>query len=149
MRNKGISRPNIQGVIVETKIEIGRTASVDTHVSKQNTAQAVGSGDLPVFSTPMLVALMEKAACAVLAGRLQEGQTSVGTGIQVKHISASPIGAYVSATAEIIAVEGRAIEFRLTASDEVAEIGMGTHTRMVVDSIKFINRVKQKHFTQD
>jgi predicted thioesterase len=133
----------VQGRIVETKITIGKTATVTVTVDKTNTAKAVGSGSLDVFATPMMIALMERAACKVLADGLEEGQTSVGTAISVNHKAASPIGAKITATATIISVSGRKIEFELSATDENRAIGDGKHTRMLVDKKRFMERARQ------
>lgn len=123
----------IQGGVAESKLALGKTATVSTIVMEQNTAAAVGSGSLDVFATPMMIALMEQAACATLADALEPGQTSVGTQISVTHTAASPLGAEVTATAAIESVFGRRIEFSVTAGDGAGQIGSGKHTRMIVD----------------
>ena len=127
----------IQGGVVESKLALGKTATVSTTVTEQNTAAAVGSGSLNVFATPMMIALMEQAACAALTDALEPRQTSVGTQISVTHTAASPLGAEVTATAAIEYVFGRRIEFSVTASDGAGEIGNGKHTRMIVDGERF------------
>lgn len=128
----------IQDGVVETQIKIGKTATAQTTVTEQNTAKAVGSGSLDVFATPMMIALMEQAACAVLEDCLEPGQTSVGTKISAEHNAASPIGAKITATATIAAAFGRRIEFSITASDGSREIGKATHTRVIVDADRFM-----------
>jgi len=122
-------------------ITAGKSASAETKVNETNTARAVGSGSLDVFATPMMVALMEKAACEALAGSLEVGQTSVGTLVNVAHNAATPLGATVTATAEITAVNGRKVEFSVTASDGTKEIGNGTHSRFIVDETKFMAKL--------
>jgi predicted thioesterase len=112
-------------------------------VNENNTARAVGSGSLDVFATPMMIALMERAACVILSDMLEEGQTSVGTQIIVSHTAASPIGAAITATATIASVDGRKIEFVVTVRDGVGEIGEGTHTRVIVDEAKFMVKVSK------
>ena len=119
-----------------------KTATVTTIVDKTNTAIAAGSGNLDVFATPMMVALMERAACEVLRDALDEGQTSVGTFISVNHTAASPVGATITATATITSVSGRKVEFDLSANDENHTIGDGKHTRVIVDSKRFMERLK-------
>jgi len=104
----------------------------------------VGSGSLDVFATPMMIALMEQASCAVLADCLEQGQTSVGTKISVEHTAASPLGMKIAATAAITAVNGRSIEFDITASDKAGEIGRGTHTRVIVDAERFMAKAQKK-----
>ena len=134
----------IQGGIVKTGITLGKSATVSVTVETGNTAKAVGSGSLEVFATPMMIALMERAACEVLADVLEDGQTSVGTLINVEHTAASPIGAVITATAVIDYVFGRKIEFSVTAADGTNEIGKGKHTRMIVDATKFMSRVNKR-----
>jgi len=89
----------------------------------------------------MMIALMERAACECLSDCLEEGQTSVGTMVNVEHITASPIGAEITATATIESVFGRKIEFVVTASNGEREIGRGKHTRMIVDAERFMKKV--------
>ena len=122
-------------------LEIGKSATVTTVVCDENTAKAVGSGSLPVFSTPMMIALMEQAACECIADMLEPGQTSVGTMISAEHLAASPLGAKISATARVEKIDGRKVFFVVNASDEKNEIGKGTHERFVVDSARFMARL--------
>jgi predicted thioesterase len=130
----------VQGGLPETKLALGKTASVSVIVDESNTAVAMKSGSLPVFATPSMVALMELAACECLADCLDDGQTSVGSLINAEHTAASPIGAEITATATIELVFGRKIEFAVTASDNIGEIGKGKHTRMIVDTERFLKR---------
>lgn len=123
---------------------IGKTASVSVAVTDSNTAKAVGSGSLDVFATPMMIALMERAACECLADVLNQEQTSVGTKIDVMHTAASPVGAEITAAATIENVAGRTIEFTVTANDGTGEIGKGKHTRVVVDAEKFALKAKKR-----
>jgi len=125
-------------------LAIGQTATVSTTVTDKNTAKAAGSGSLDVFATPMMVALMEKAACECLAHNLETTQASVGTQINVAHTAASPLGAIIKATATIAAVDGRKISFTVTACDELNEIGNGTHERFIVDSDRFMKKLEQR-----
>ncbi|MCL2152457.1 MAG: UPF0158 family protein [Oscillospiraceae bacterium] len=130
----------LQNGVVETKLALGNTATVKTVVTASNTAKAVGSGSLDVFATPMLVALMEQAACKCLDGCMDIGQTSVGTMINIEHSMPSPIGSTITATATIEYVFGRRIELILTATDGSEEIGKGKHTRLIVDEDRFIKK---------
>jgi predicted thioesterase len=138
----------VQGGLVDSKIVIGKSAMVSVKVDESNTALAVGSGSLPVFATPMMIALMEQAACTVLADALPEGETSVGTMINVQHSAASPIGSTITATATITAVFGRKVVFKVIASDMNGEIGGGTHERAVVDSERFMERAEKRKTAQ-
>lgn len=134
----------MQGGIIESKIALGMTATASTIVTESNTAKTVGSGSLDVFATPMMIALMERAACACLADELEPGQTSVGTKISALHTAASPIGMHITANATIEYVFGRKIEFVVTASDETGEIGKGKHTRMIVDVERFMGKTHER-----
>ena len=122
-------------------LTIGKTATVSTTVADNNTAKAVGSGNLNVFATPMMIALMEQAACECLANSLEFGQSSVGTQVNVVHTAASQIGAKITATAVIKNIDGRKITFVITARDEAKEIGSGTHERFLIDVDRFMSRV--------
>ena len=135
---------SIQGGICETKLALGTSYSFESIVTEQNTAKAVGSGDLDVFATPMMIAMMEQAACTVLAEGLEDGQTSVGTGINVSHTAASPVGIIVAAEAKVVSVRGWTITFEVSASDETGDIGKGTHTRVIVDETRFMGKVNKK-----
>jgi len=119
----------------------GKTGTATTVVTDKNTAKTVKSGSLDVFATPMMVALMEEAACNALEKSLEPGQTSVGTEVNIKHIAASPLGANITATAEITQNEGRKITFLLRASEGEKEIGSGTHVRFIVDAEKFMQKI--------
>jgi fluoroacetyl-CoA thioesterase len=108
------------------------------------TATHLGSGGVEVFSTPSMVALMERAAVAAIDHLLPEGQASVGTALDIKHLSATPVGHAVRAQAEVTAVEGRTVRFAVRAWDEDELIGEGTHTRFVIDVARFWERVQGK-----
>jgi predicted thioesterase len=120
-------------------IVIGKTETASTLVTQNNTAKTVGSGALDVFATPMMVALMEKAACDCL--ELESGQTSVGIHINVEHNAASPLGTPITATATIVSVDGRKVEFTVSAADDKKEIGGGTHTRFIIDRDRFLSKL--------
>ena len=126
------------------EIIIGMKGEASTLVEKEDTAQYVGSGSLLVYATPCLAALMEGAACAAIEEALPQGQTSVGTALNLEHLSATPVGLEVRASAEVTAVDGRKITFAITAFDEAGEIGRATHTRVLVNSEKFLEKTYQK-----
>lgn len=119
----------------------GLTYTSNVKVTPENCASAVGSGGLNVFATPSMVALMENAAMNAVAAALPEGATTVGTEINVSHIKASGIGAEISATALLVAVDGRKLLFEVEASDGNGPIGKGTHTRFIVDCERFLSKV--------
>ena len=125
-------------------ITIGMKAEVSTLVEREDTAAQVGSGSLLVYATPCMVALMEGAACEAIESALKETETTVGTELNIKHLSATPVGLEVRAEAEVIAVEGKSITFAVTAYDEAGKIGEGTHKRFVVTSQKFLEKAYNK-----
>lgn len=113
-------------------------------VTDQTTAIAAGSGRARVFATPMMVALMEKAARDAIESRLTDAQDSVGIRIDVTHDAATPVGMRVEATAELIAVEGRTLTFRVEARDAAERIGGGTHVRVLIDAVRFQTKADRK-----
>ena len=121
---------------------IGCAGEARVHVTDTVTAAALGSGDLPVLGTPKLVALMEEAACTAMLGRIPPALTTVGTHLDVRHTAPSPVGADVVAHAQVLDAAGTRITFSVWAEHEydgrVAEIGRGTHVRVVVDRERFI-----------
>jgi predicted thioesterase len=119
-------------------------ATATEAVTEDKTALSVGSGSLRVYATPAMLALIEKAACKALEGLLAEGETTVGTLLNVKHLAATPVGMQVSATAELIERDGRKFVFSVTASDECGVIGEGTHERFLVFSDKFTDKTYSK-----
>ena len=119
----------------------GMQHTSSTVVSVANSARAMGSGDLDVFATPSMVALMENAAMQVALGHLPEGSTTVGTEINTTHIKPSPIGETIHASATLVSVEGRKLTFRVEASDEKGPIGKGTHIRFIVGAERFMQKV--------
>lgn len=123
-------------------MEIGLTFTSTTVVDNTNTAVALGSGDMEVFATPAMVALMENAAMNAVAPHLEIDQTTVGTEISTTHIKASALGATITATATLTAIEGRKLTFAVTAHDGDNIIGEGTHTRFIVDRERFLAKVK-------
>jgi predicted thioesterase len=125
-----------------SNIKLGKTAEASVTVNEGNTAKTIWSGSLDVFATPMMIALMEQAACECLTDCLETGQTSVGTEINVSHTAASPLGAKITATATIEAVSGRKVDFAVTASDGVGEIGKGKQTRAIVDVARFMKNAE-------
>ena len=125
-------------------IEVGLKGRAETVVAPQNTAEAVGSGLVPVFATPCMIALMENAAAGAIQPCLGPDEGSVGTHLDVSHDAATPIGMKVWAQAEVTAVEGRKITFAVTAFDEAGEIGRGTHERFIVRTGRFLARAQSR-----
>lgn len=111
-------------------------------VGPEHTARAVGSGDLDVLGTPVLLAWCEEATCAALP--LDEAQTSVGTRVDLEHLAASPVGATITTTADVIARDGRLVTFRVAAVDGTGTlVGAGEVRRVVVDRERFLDRLRQ------
>ena len=123
-------------------MNIGLTFTATTVVDCNNTAKTLGSGDMDVFATPAMVALMENAAMNAVAPHLAEGQTTVGTEISTSHIKASALGATITATATLTAIDGRKLSFAVTAREGENTIGEGTHTRFIVDRERFLAKLK-------
>ena len=126
------------------EITVGTKGEAITLAEREDIAGEVGSGDLLVYATPCMVALMEGAACEAVREALTDTQTTVGTALNIEHISATPVGLEVRATAEVTAVDGKAITFAVKAFDEAGEIGHGTHKRVIVNSQKFLEKAYSK-----
>ncbi|MGD0750310.1 MAG: thioesterase family protein [Anaerolineales bacterium] len=122
----------------------GLQAELEHIVTDADTASHWGSGLVPVFSTPALVGLMENAAVNALIGHLAPGQTTVGAHMDVRHLAATPVGMQVRARAELTAVEGRKLVFKIQAWDAVELIGEAGHERFIVDEARFLARTKAK-----
>jgi fluoroacetyl-CoA thioesterase len=122
----------------------GLFADFQHTVTDVDTASHWGSGGLPVFSTPALVGLMESTAVVALLGHLPPGQTTVGGHIDVRHLAATPVGMQVRARAELVAIDGRKLTFKVQAWDEVELIGEAAHDRFVIDETKFMAKVAAK-----
>lgn len=113
-------------------------------VTKELTAISVGSGDLEVYATPAMIALMEGTASESVKPELEVGQGSVGTCIAIKHLAATPIGMRVRCESELVEVDGRRLVFNITAYDEKDKIGEGTHERFIILNDKFQSKVNSK-----
>lgn len=122
----------------------GLSAEHESTVKETDTASHWGSGGVHVFSTPALVGLMESAAVIALRGHLPAGQTTVGGHIDVHHLAATRVGMRVHSRAELTAVEGRKLTFKIQAWDEVELIGEAIHHRIVIDEAKFLAKVESK-----
>ena len=125
-------------------IPIGAAGCKAISVADEHTAPFVGSGRVRVLATPVLINLFEAAALEAIEHLLPDGHQSLGTHLDVSHLAATPVGMKVMATAEVIAVEGRAVKFRVSARDERDLIGEGVHDRVVVNVAKFDVRVQEK-----
>ena len=127
-------------------IEIGMTYTVEKTVTSEMTAKAVGSGGLEVFGTPFMMGMMECAAMWCVQNELPEGKGTVGVEIASSHLAPTPVGMKVTATAEVtdISANGKMITFKITASDAEGLIGEGTHTRAIIDNVRFLHKCQDK-----
>lgn len=122
-------------------MEKGLKHSVSTRVDKTNSAAAIGSGNLDVFATPSMIALMENASMDAVAAYLPEGSATVGTLVNVVHTRATPMGDIVTAEAVLEEVDGRRLIFSVSAVDSKGEIGKGLHERFIVDTERFLAKL--------
>jgi len=125
-------------------IRPGLSGSAELVVGEEHTAPMIGSGKVRVLATPVMINLIEAAALAAVEHLLQPGYQSLGTHLDVHHIAATPVGMKVRATAQVTAVNGRTVTFKVSAHDEKDLIGHGTHVRVVVNVAKFDTRVQRK-----
>ncbi|MBE3561099.1 MAG: thioesterase family protein [Ktedonobacteraceae bacterium] len=124
-------------------LSLGMKGGATTVVTYENTAAAVGAGGVEVFGTPMMIALMENAAWRAVADALDEGQVTVGTLVNVRHLAATPIGQQVRAEAELVEIDRRRLVFNVVAYDEKQKIGEGSHERFIVQLERFLSSVQQ------
>lgn len=122
-------------------LSIGMVGEATTVVVHENTAAAVGAGGVEVFGTPLMIALMENAAWRAVVDGLDEGQVTVGTVVNIRHLGATPLGQQVRATAELTEIDGRRLVFKVEAYDERQKIGDGIHERFIVDLQRFLSRI--------
>lgn len=125
-------------------LKTGLKLSNEITVTENLTAKSLGSGDLDVYATPSMISLMELTSRCAVGPYLEEGMTTVGTLVNVSHVSATPIGMKVSCTATLTEIDGRRLVFEVEASDEKGLIGKGTHERFIVDSVKFQSKTDSK-----
>src|ERR1700733_9901745 len=136
--------PPVSVSSVLARITPGLTGTAEIVVGPEHTAPFVGSGRIAVLATPVMINVIEAAALAAVEHLLPNGHQSLGTRLDVSHVAATPVGLRVTATAEVLRVEGRTITFRVEARDEVETIGGGTHQRVVVSVARFDERVQRK-----
>lgn len=130
-------------------VQPGTTGSAVLTVAERDTALAMGSGEVAVLATPRVVALMEAAAVAALAGHLADGATTVGTRIEIEHRAPTPVGSSVVAEAIVTAATDRGITFDVSVADASSHephtiVARGSHTRVVVDRIDFLARSRRR-----
>ena len=127
-----------------SELQIGLKGVAETPVTEENTAAAMGSGLLPVFATPAMLALMENAAASSVQPYLAEGQGTVGTRLEVSHLAATPVGLTVRAESELIEIDRRRLVFSVRAWAGEELIGEGTHQRFIIDSARFLEKALAK-----
>jgi predicted thioesterase len=125
-------------------MEPGIQGRITLLVTPELTAKAVGSGDLPVFATPSMIAAMEQAAYQSVAPYLEPGQGTVGTLMEVKHTAATPVGMEVTCETELIEIDRKLLVFAVRAYDKQGSIGEGTHERFIIDNERFLSRAEAK-----
>lgn len=125
-------------------MEIGLTHEFEIVVTEQMLASSVGSGLVDAFATPIMIANMEKCASQLVCEHIGVGNVTVGTAVNVSHISATPVGMKVRFKATLTAVDGKMLEFDVVAFDERDKIGEGSHSRAIVNAEKFNQRTASK-----
>jgi fluoroacetyl-CoA thioesterase len=127
-----------------SKLQPGLKGYTRIHVGVEQTAPSIGSGKVPVLATPVMINVIEAAALAAVEHLLPPGHQSLGIHLDVRHFAATPIGMHVEATAELTAVDGRTLSFKVEARDDKEPIGGGTHERVVVNVARFDERIHRK-----
>ena len=125
-------------------METGIKGTQKITVTKEMTAEVMGSGTLPVYATPSMIALMENTASKSVQAQLEDGQGTVGTLINVKHVSATPVGMEVTCETTLVEVDRKRLVFEVKAFDEAGLIGEGTHERFIIDNEKFLSKAQSK-----
>jgi predicted thioesterase len=125
-------------------LHIGLSAELTAQVTEENSASAWGSGNLPVFATPAMIALMEGASAAAVQDSLPPGCSTVGTELKVRHLSATPVGLEVRARGELAGQDGRRLSFKVEAWDPAGKIGEGVHERFIVENERFLKKTREK-----
>lgn len=134
----------IYKLLTRKTMETGIIGKEELIVNEMNTAEALGSGSLAVFATPAMIALMEKTARLSVAPFLGDGQSTVGTLVNVKHLSASPVGMKITCRTELKEIDRRRLVFHVECSDEAGIIGEGEHERFIIDEAKFMAKTEAK-----
>lgn len=127
---------------MELNLTVGLKCKEEKHVTMNDTAKVFGSGAAEVFATPMMIGLMEAASMNAVKDLLPKGYSTVGTSVNIKHMSATKVGKRVWAEAELIEVDRKRLTFKVDAYDEDKKIGEGTHERFVIDEEKFMSNIK-------
>ena len=129
---------------MDLNLSVGMTGEKREIVSGDNTAIKFGSGSVPVYATPAMIALMEGAAVNAIDPHLPEGMCTVGVDLQVRHMAATPVGLTVRAIAELTEIDGKRLVFSVNAFDAKEQIGTGTHERYVISTQRFLEKAEAK-----
>ncbi len=125
-------------------LTVGISNELSKNVTKETTAAVLGSGTLDVYATPAMVALMEETCMKSVQGELEAGCGTVGTGLTIHHVSATPVGMQVRCVSKLVEVDGRKLVFDVQAFDEAGLIGQGTHERFIIENEKFFSKAQGK-----
>ena len=125
-------------------MDTGIKNKMEIVVTEDRTAKAMGSGELPVFATPAMIALVEETCWKSVADELESGQGTVGTMLDVRHVSATPVGMKVWCESELVGVDGRKLTFSVKVFDEAGLVGEGTHERFIIDNKRFLEKAAAK-----
>lgn len=134
-----LAAPGLSCIVM---IELGDTAAITFTTDKGTTAIALGSGDLPVLGTPKVVALIEEAAVAAIAGRVGNTDTTVGSRIEIAHLAPTAIGDTVVTTATVVGVNGRRVNFEAAVTEGDTVVARGVHTRFIVNRELFLESIR-------
>lgn len=125
-------------------LTVGISKELNRSVTKETTAAALGSGLLDVYATPAMIALMEETCMKSVQEELDEGCGTVGTGLTIHHVSATPVGMNVRCISKLVEVDGRKLVFDVQAFDDAGLIGQGTHERFIIENDKFFKKAQKK-----
>ena len=125
-------------------MDTGIKNKMEIVVTEDRTAKAMGSGELPVFATPAMIALVEETCWRSVADELESGQGTVGTMLDVRHVSATPVGMKVWCESELVGIDGRKLTFSVKVFDEAGLVGEGTHERFIIDNKRFLEKAAAK-----
>ena len=125
-------------------LKIGDEITLTEKVIPENTAEKWGSGSLPVYATPAMISLVEQAAVDLLTGKLDEGMTSVGTNLNIAHVSATPIGGTINCHCTLTEIDRKRLEFHVEVTDNKGRVGIGTHERFIVEAKSFMEKAQHK-----
>ena len=125
-------------------IHVGDEIELTEQVVPENTAKEWGSGSLPVYATPAMILLIEKAAVKLLDGKLEEGQTSVGTNLNIAHVSATPVNGTIKCHCSLSEIDRKRLVFHIEVTDNKGRVGIGTHERFIVADEPFMEKAAKK-----